>query len=136
MQGWLGWQLGQGTLWSGRAKLAPGVEARLGPAGLRLLPAAAGADGPIPLGEALEGAAALLRTSLARFLDERPEGVLQLTGGQDSRILLSAVEPARRRGLGAMTLGDRATPTSRSPARSPRGWDWSTRCTVSTASRT
>ncbi|GAA1822130.1 hypothetical protein ACFFOM_17170 [Microlunatus capsulatus] len=105
VQGWLGWQLGQRTLWAGVQKLAPGVEARLGPAGLRLRPAAAHADGPIPLGEALEGAAALLRTSLARFLDERPEGVLQLTGGQDSRILLSAVEPARRRGLGAMTLG-------------------------------
>ncbi len=49
-------------------------------------------------------AAALLRTSLNALLDDYPDAVLQLTGGMDSRLLLSAIPERRRRGLRAMTL--------------------------------
>ena len=47
----------------------------------------------------------ILRQFMAAYLDDHPEAVLQLTGGQDSRILLSAIPPQRRRGLKVMTLG-------------------------------
>lgn len=47
----------------------------------------------------------MLREYLDAFLDDHPDAVLQLTGGQDSRLLLSAVPPERRRGLRCVTLG-------------------------------
>jgi asparagine synthase (glutamine-hydrolysing) len=47
----------------------------------------------------------MLRDYMDAFLDDHPDAVLQLTGGQDSRLLLSAVAPARRRGLRTLTLG-------------------------------
>ena len=46
----------------------------------------------------------MLRDFLEAFLDDHPDTVLQLTGGQDSRLLLSAIPPARRRGLRSLTL--------------------------------
>src|SRR5690606_6568604 len=55
--------------------------------------------------EAVPEAARLLRRYLDAYLDEHPGAVLQLTGGQDSRLLLSAVDERRRRGLRVLTLG-------------------------------
>jgi len=56
------------------------------------------------LNEAVRSAASLLRTYMSAYLEDHPHAVLQLTGGQDSRILLGAVPENRRRGLHVMTL--------------------------------
>ncbi|WP_345801196.1 asparagine synthase-related protein [Microbacterium sp. AZCO] len=105
VQAHLGWQLGQRTLLDGVEKLAPGVTARLDARGVVLGPEPEAHDEPVAPGVAVHRAAALLRTSLEALLDEHPDAVLQLTGGQDSRLLLSAIPPSRRKGLSAMTLG-------------------------------
>lgn len=105
VQSLLGWQLGQRTLFSGVSKLAPGVVATASRGGVELTEAQQLDYPEMELSDAVETAAALLRESLAALLDDHPDAVLQLTGGQDSRILLSAVPVARRRGLRAMTLG-------------------------------
>ena len=105
VQSLLGWQLGQRTLLCGVEKLAPGATARLDANGVQAsAPERVGAVG-IGLDEAVIAAADLLRASLEALLDDHPDAVLQLTGGQDSRLLLSAIPLARRRGLRAMTLG-------------------------------
>ncbi|CAM5402140.1 hypothetical protein [Leifsonia shinshuensis] len=104
VQSLLGWQLGQRTLHDGVRKLEPAATVELGADGVRLTPAEAEPAPPIPLDRAVTEAAAVLRTALAALLDDEPDAVLQLTGGLDSRLLLSAIPPARRRGLHAMTL--------------------------------
>jgi len=105
VQSQLGWQLGQRTLFSGIHKLAPGVVARLDEAGVSTTASPARSVEPIVFFDAVRQAAAILRASLEALLDEHPDAVLQLTGGQDSRLLLSAIPATRRRGLNAMTLG-------------------------------
>lgn len=105
VQSQLGWQLGQRTLVSGVQKLAPGEVAYLGGTGVTTTIQPAPPIEPILINDAVRQAASLLRTSLEALLDEHPDATLQLTGGQDSRLLLSAIPPARRRGLRAMTLG-------------------------------
>lgn len=104
VQSLLGWQLGQRTLFEGVRKLGPGAVASAGEDGLTLTDPTPTAREPIDRRTAVLQAAALLRTSLAAVLDEYPQAVLQLTGGMDSRLLLSAIPPSRRRGLRAMTL--------------------------------
>lgn len=104
VQSLLGWQLGQGTLFRGIQKLAPGAVARLDANGVDVRDAESMPQAALSLDEAVRAAAGLLRVSLAALLDEYPDAVLQLTGGQDSRILLSAIPVARRRGVRAMTL--------------------------------
>lgn len=105
VQSLLGWQLGQRTLFSGVQKLAPGAVARLTGNAVGIQQPRPADDGPLTLHEAVQRAARLLRGSLESILDDHPDAVLQLTGGQDSRLLLSAIPVARRRGLRAMTLG-------------------------------
>lgn len=105
VQSQLGWQLGQRTLFQGVDKLAPGAVARLGADGVQVSATEPAVEPRLPLGEAVSAAAELLRSSLAALLDDHPDAVLQLTGGQDSRLLLSAIPVSRRRGLRAMTLG-------------------------------
>lgn len=105
VQSLLGWQLGQRTLFTGVVKLAPGVVARLTEAGLELTPPPTEDESPLRLMDAVRTGAKLLRQSLEALLDENSEAVIQLTGGQDSRLLLSAVPQSRRSGLRAMTLG-------------------------------
>jgi asparagine synthase (glutamine-hydrolysing) len=104
VQSLLGWQLAQRTLFEGVRKLPPGATVELGDGGLRVEQPPRPVLEPISLREAVTQAAALLRTSLAAVLDDHPDAVLQLTGGMDSRLLLSAIPAARRRGLHAMTL--------------------------------
>jgi asparagine synthase (glutamine-hydrolysing) len=106
VQSLLGWQLGQRTLLSGVDKLAPGAVAHLGTDGVRVQKTQLPREAELTLEEAVSRAAALLRSSLNTLLDDHPDAVLQLTGGQDSRLLLSAIPVARRRGLRAMTLGE------------------------------
>ena len=105
VQSMLGWQLGQRTLFHGIQKLEPRAVARLDKDGLHVRAPERGRLPELPLDEAVFLAAALMRQSLEALLDDHPDAVLQLTGGQDSRILLSAIPVARRRGLRAMTLG-------------------------------
>ena len=105
IQSLLGWQLGQRTLFRGVDKLAPGAVAHLDAGGVRVSATERPGESGIPLEEAVSLAAVMLRGSLEALLDDHPEAVLQLTGGQDSRLLLSAIPVARRRGLRAMTLG-------------------------------
>ena len=105
VQSLLGWQLGQRTLLRGVDKLAPGAVAHLGADGVHTTTTQRPDEAGLGLEEAVSTAAALLRASVEALLDDHPEAVLQLTGGQDSRLLLSAIPVARRRGLQAMTLG-------------------------------
>jgi asparagine synthase (glutamine-hydrolysing) len=104
VQSLLGWQLGQRTLLAGIQKLAPAAIATLDKDGVKIAQPEPAEREPIEFGEAVLQAAALLRTSLNALLDDHPEAVLQLTGGMDSRLLLSAIPERRRRGLRAMTL--------------------------------
>lgn len=105
VQSLLGWQLGQRTLFRGVDKLAPGAIAHLDERGVRVVNPASEQEQAITLEEAVPLVAAMLRRALNTLLDDHPDAVLQLTGGQDSRLLLSAIPVARRRGLRAMTLG-------------------------------
>lgn len=104
LQSLLGWQLGQRTLFDGIVKLAPGAVARLDGDGVGVHVAPTRNLDALTLDEAVTRAASLLRSSLAAVLDEHPDAVLQLTGGLDSRLLLGAIPPHRRRDLHAMTL--------------------------------
>lgn len=103
-QSLLGWQLGQRTLYAGVDKLAPGAVARLSRDDVQVTRATEPVLAELSLDRAVTQAADLLRTSLNALLDDHPDAVLQLTGGMDSRLLLSAVPQERRRGLRAMTL--------------------------------
>lgn len=104
VQSLLGWQLGQRTLHEGVGKLLPGAVVHLDAAGVHLTPPATPDSDELDLADAVPQVADLLRTSLEALLDDHPDAVLQLTGGMDSRLLLSAIPERRRRGLRAMTL--------------------------------
>jgi len=106
VQSSLGWQLDQRTLFEGVRKLAPGELATLedGAVTLATFTRPGTAERP-DLDHAVRAAADLLRTYLTAYLEDHPDAGLQLTGGQDSRLLLSAVPRAQRRGLRVVTLG-------------------------------
>jgi len=105
VQSLLGWQLGGLTLFTGVRKLAPGASGRIDGHGVSIVPAVAAKERPaVDMRIAVTEAADVLRRSLSALLDDHPDAVLQLTGGMDSRLLLSAIPPSRRRGLHAMTL--------------------------------
>jgi asparagine synthase (glutamine-hydrolysing) len=106
VQSLLGWQVGQRTLFKGVRKLAPGELATLRDGRLSLR----SFRRPLPevkrsLDASVTEAARVLREYVDVFLNDYPQASLQLTGGQDSRLLLSAVPPTRRRGLHTVTLG-------------------------------
>jgi asparagine synthase (glutamine-hydrolysing) len=106
VQSSLGWQLGQRTLFEDVRKLAPGGIATLEDGAVTL----SSYLGPDPLeridlDHAVRRAAEVLRTYLTSYVEDHPDAGLQLTGGQDSRLLLSAVPKDRRRGLRVVTLG-------------------------------
>jgi asparagine synthase (glutamine-hydrolysing) len=110
-QGLLGWQLGDRTPFEGVSVVPAGSSVALGSGQLSVSEAPADDDRP-PLGldDAVDAAADLLRAHLGAFLDDHPDAVLQLTGGQDSRVLLGAVPVARRRDLRVMTLSVPGSP--------------------------
>ena len=104
VQAMLGWQLHSRTVFAGVQAVDPSTVCVLadGVITTRTIP-----DQPAPqddLDAAVRVAAAVLRRYMECYLDQHPDAVLQLTGGQDSRILLSAVPATRRRGLRAATL--------------------------------
>jgi asparagine synthase (glutamine-hydrolysing) len=105
LQSLLGWQLGQRTLFADVTKFGPGEYVHLiDGTVVRGVVGAAEAE-PVSLDEATNRAAGVLRSFLERYLDENPDPTLQLTGGQDSRLVLSAIPAARRKGLKVMTMG-------------------------------
>ena len=107
VQSSLGWQLGQRTLFDGVAQARAGRDRD--PGGRRASPsrrtAGPGSAERLELDRAVRTAAELLRTYLTAYLEDHPDAGLQLTGGQDSRLLLSAIPEAQRRGLRVVTLG-------------------------------
>jgi asparagine synthase (glutamine-hydrolysing) len=106
VQSALGWQLGQRTLFTGVTKLAAGGIATLEHGDLALSSyLCEHLDRTWSLDDAVPAAAAVLRTSMATYVEEHPDAGLQLTGGQDSRLLLSAIPRPLRRGLRVVTLG-------------------------------
>ena len=133
VQSQLGWQLGRRTIFAGVTQLAAGHSVTLGPDGASaaVLPAT-GRPGGSPLAQAVAQARDLLRGYLAAYLDDHPDAVLQLTGGQDSRLLLSAIEPHRRRGVAGDDPGRAGEPRRRaSPRRWRAGTRWTTRSSTS-----
>jgi len=111
VQSSLGWQLGQRTLFDGIRKLGPGGIATLKDGVVALSSyLRPGAAGTLDLDRAVRTAADVLRGYLTTYLEDHPDVRLQLTGGQDSRLLLSAVPNAQRRGLRVVTLGAAGDP--------------------------
>jgi asparagine synthase (glutamine-hydrolysing) len=102
----LGWQIGDRTLFEGVGKLRDGERVVLESGHARVERYRRDARDVTRRGNAtaIPEAAEMLRCYLDGYLDDHPDAVLQLTGGIDSRILLAAIDPARRRGLRALTL--------------------------------
>lgn len=111
VQSQLGWQLGQRTLFAGVGKVAPGTVVTLSAGRMhRATTSPAPSEPQLPTDQAVTAVARLLRSYLNAYLDDHPDAILQLSGGVDSRVVLSAVPPARRKGLHAMTLGVPGSP--------------------------
>lgn len=105
VQSRLGWQVGGATPFEGVSVLGPGAAVELRAGRLDTSPAIRRPHVPRrSLADAAPAAAQLLRELLSAFLDEHPDAILQLTGGQDSRILLGAIPRSRRREVDVMTL--------------------------------
>lgn len=115
LQSQLGWQLGERTLFDGVTKMAPGQSVMLKPSGLTVQPAptAHSETGSLTMDEAVGSATELLRETLESWLEAAESPMSQLTGGQDSRILLSAIPRHRRREVRAMTLDTTGTADAR-----------------------
>lgn len=104
LQSLLGWQVGRSTLFDGVAKVGAGERVRLCAGRITVEDTRPGGLAELELEDAVPAAARMLRDHLTAYLTDHPDATLQLTGGQDSRILLSAVPPELRRGLRALTL--------------------------------
>ncbi|AXT85845.1 hypothetical protein C6I20_12055 [Aeromicrobium sp. A1-2] len=111
VQSLLGWQIETRTPFAQVRKIPPGARATLcrgrltmhveAPA--RVTPTEDPQDAP-------RRAAELLSSFVTECLDDHPDTVLQLTGGQDSRILLAAIPRNRRSTVEAMTLAVPGSP--------------------------
>ncbi|PRY32042.1 hypothetical protein [Pseudosporangium ferrugineum] len=117
VQSLLGWQLGTTTAFADVRKLGPGCLAVL--AGGRVSvrryadeSLARPATAP-EFGDVVDEMATILRDFHRGYLADHPGTVLQLTGGQDSRLLLCAVPPEQRASLRALTLDVRGGVESR-----------------------
>jgi asparagine synthase (glutamine-hydrolysing) len=112
VQALMGWQLGDATIFQGVRSVPAASVVTLDKATARVreyaerLSFASSAVEPPSINDAVEEMSEILRTSLADYLVDHPDAVLQLTGGHDSRTLLCAIAASRRRGLRALTLGD------------------------------
>lgn len=105
LQSQLGFQLGTLTVFEGITALEPRESLVLARGGIRSEWIPQPEDRALlPLGEGVELVAQGLRDMMTTYLDEGHDPTIQLTGGQDSRIVLSAVPRSRRRGMKAMTI--------------------------------
>jgi asparagine synthase (glutamine-hydrolysing) len=102
----VGHHLGTATPYRGVTKLAPGHIARLANGQLTIEPYPQQPAPPEP--SQPEGVvvphADRLRATVTGFLDCYPGTVLELSGGLDSRMVLAAIPPSRRREVRALTL--------------------------------
>lgn len=116
LQSLLGWQVGQSTLFDRVSKLQPGarVSMRDGRSVVSVPPSEQVRHWE--LDDAVPAAAQMLRTYLASYVHDHPRAVLQLTGGQDSRLLLSAIPVEMRRGVTALTFSVPGSPDTRMAA--------------------
>ncbi len=105
VQSLVGWQLGEHTLYQDVVKLEPGECVTISARGIERRIPEAETIAPATPAEAIHGTAAVLRSLSEQYLDEYPDPTLQLTGGLDSRLILSAIDAKRRRGLHVMTIG-------------------------------
>lgn len=111
VQSLLGWQVGQWTVYDGVLKLGPGELVRLRAGHLDIEDGRPPSPPPaIGLDEAVDTATRLLRDHLTTYVTDHPGATIQLTGGQDSRILLSAIPAELRRGMTALTLAVPGSP--------------------------
>ncbi len=104
LQSLLGWQLGDRTVFWG-VRTVSSMSTRLRGGEVREDPDSGPETVARGATEAVHRCADVLREILTQMTDEGDDLSLQLTGGQDSRILLSAVPPERRRSLHAITVG-------------------------------
>lgn len=107
LQSLVGHQVGLATMFAGVSKLDPGCLAHLeaGAVSVRryaehpLTPAS-----DLPVDDVVDEMAQILREILTGYVTDHPDTILQLTGGQDSRLLLCAVPAPLRRGMHTLTL--------------------------------
>ncbi len=108
MQSLVGWQVGLRTVFDGVHKVPAGNLAVLEDGRVtlhRYVEESLAVDGPPPsVEEAAVEQAALMTEFHQNYLRDHPQSVLQLTGGQDTRVLLAAIPAGLRRDLPALTL--------------------------------
>ncbi|MCW2941174.1 MAG: hypothetical protein JWN00_4159 [Actinomycetia bacterium] len=102
----VGFHLGEGTAFCGVSTLRAGHRWHLADGTLSELayPAARAEPERLSADEGVRRCADMLRANLEQCLDEFPDAVFQLSGGLDTRLLLAAIPPSRRKGLRALTL--------------------------------
>lgn len=108
VQSLVGWQIGLRTVFAGVHKVPAGNLAVLDQGQItlhRYVEESLAVDGPPPsVEEAAVEQAALMTEFHRNYLRDHPRSVLQLTGGQDTRVLLAAIPAELRRDLPALTL--------------------------------
>lgn len=107
LQSLVGWQVGLGTVFAGVSKVAAGSRAVLTGGRVtisRYVDASLDLDQAPSFAATVDEMAELLLDFQTSYLGDHPSTVLQLTGGQDTRVLLCAVPPKLRPGLRALTL--------------------------------
>lgn len=105
VQSVVGWQLAEHTLYRDVVKLEPGECVTISSDGIQSRLPEPHLAPSLNLAEAIPAAVEALRTFSERYMDEYTDPIVQLTGGLDSRLILSAIPEGRRRGLQAMTIG-------------------------------
>lgn len=116
VQSLLGWQLRGHSLFESVTKVPAGRSVEIRDGRLRMDAFIEDPAQPVErvgIEEAVESTSTMLRGYLDAYLDDHPDAILQLSGGQDSRLLLSAIDPRRRPGLRVMTLGAPDSPDVR-----------------------
>ncbi|MFD4327815.1 hypothetical protein ACFWQC_24505 [Nocardioides sp. NPDC058538] len=114
VQSLLGWQLRGRSLFESVTKVPAGRLVEIRDGRLRMDAFTEEPDRErVDPAEAVDSMSSMLRGYVGAYLDDHPDAILQLTGGQDSRLLLSAIEPRRRRGLRVVTLGRPDSPDVR-----------------------
>ncbi|MFI5896538.1 asparagine synthase-related protein [Actinoplanes sp. NPDC051513] len=121
VQSLVGWQLGLDTLFAGVTKLGPAGVATLASGRVTLdtyaEPLGTFDDQSPDPAAVVDEMAGVLREIHAAYLTDHPGTMIQLTGGQDSRILLCSTPAELRPRLRAMTLGTADSPDVRVAAK-------------------